>query len=58
MNQHTAMLAEGRLSLFEGEGENEGLARPAAEIEPLSFVLSPCRRGEADMARNIMFLRK
>jgi hypothetical protein len=56
MNQRS-ICAQGRLSLYEGEGEGEGegLARTSAEIEPLSFILSP-RRGEA-MAPNIVGLR-
>ena len=52
MNQRS-IRAQGHLSLYEGEGEGEGLARTSAEIEPLTFILSPCRRGEA-MARNIV----
>jgi hypothetical protein len=51
------MHAEGRLSLRKGEGEGEGSTRTVAEIEPLTFILSPCRRGEA-MASNIVGLRK
>ena len=39
MNQRS-IRAQGRLSLYEGEGEGEGLARTAAEIEPLTFILS------------------
>ena len=56
MNQRS-IRAEGRLSLYEGEEEGEGLARTSAEIEPLTFILSPCRRGET-MASNIVGLRK
>jgi hypothetical protein len=37
MNALIAML-EGRLSLFEGERERDGLFRTAAETEPLTFV--------------------
>ena len=54
MNQRS-IRAQGRLSLYEGEGE--GLARTSAEIEPLTFILSPCLWGEA-MAPNIVGLRK
>ena len=57
MKQHIAMLTEGRLSLFEGEGEGQGLSRTAAETEPLTFILSPCLWREA-MAPNIVGLRK
>jgi hypothetical protein len=56
MNQRS-IRAQGRLSLYEGEGEGEGLARTSAEIEPLTFILSPCLWGEA-MAPNIVGLRK
>jgi hypothetical protein len=56
MNQR-GIRAQGRLFLCEGEAEGEGLARTAVEIEPLTFILSPCRRGEA-MAPNIVGLRK
>ena len=56
MNQRR-IRAQGRFSLHEGEGEGERLARTSAEIEPLTFILSPCRRGEA-MAPNIVGLRK
>jgi hypothetical protein len=56
MNQRS-IRAKGRLSLYEGEGEGEGLARTSAEIEPLAFILSPCLWGEA-MAPNIVGLRK
>ena len=51
MNALIAML-EGRLSLFEGERERDGLFRTAAETEPLTFVLSPSkgeRREKASM---------
>jgi hypothetical protein len=54
MKQHIAMLTEGRLSLFEGEGEGEGLFRIPVEIEPLTFILSPSRRGEAATTPNIV----
>ena len=54
MNQR-GIRAQGRLALYEGKGE--GLARTSAEIEPLTFMLSPCRWGEA-MAPNIVGLRK
>ena len=54
MNQRS-IRAQGRLSLYEGEGEGEHLARTSAEIEPL--ILSPCLWGEA-MAPNIVGLRK
>jgi len=52
MNQRS-IRAQGRLSLYEGEG----LARTSAEIEPLTFILSPCLWGEA-MAPNIVGFRK
>ena len=52
MNQRS-IRAQGRFSLCEGEG----LARTAAEIEPLTFILTPCLWGEA-MAPNIVGLRK
>jgi hypothetical protein len=51
------MHAEGRLSLRKGEGEGEGSTRTPAEIEPLTFILSPCLWGEAT-APNIVGLRK
>ena len=54
MNQRS-IRAQGRFSPCEGEGE--GLARTAADIEPLTFILSPCLWGEA-MAPNIVGLRK
>jgi len=41
--------AEGRLSLRKGEGESRGLVGAGGEIERLTFVLSPCVRGEAGM---------
>ena len=41
------MQAQGRLSLRKGEGEGEGFAGLAV-IEPLTFILSPCGRGEAE----------
>jgi hypothetical protein len=56
MNQRSTR-AQGRLSLHEREGEREGLARTSAEIEPLTFILSPCLWGEA-MAPNLVGLRK
>jgi len=56
MNQRS-IRAQGRLSLYEGEGEGKGLARTSAEIELLIFILSPCLWGEA-MAPNIVGLRK
>ena len=49
MDQWVGMQAEGRLSLRKGEGEGEGLVGAGSEIEPLTFVLSPCVRGEAEM---------
>ena len=36
-----------RLSLHEGEGEDEGLFHKVLISEPLTFILSPCLRGEA-----------
>ncbi len=48
MDQWVGMQAEGRLSLRKGEGEGEGFVEPAAGIEPLTFILSPCPRGEAE----------
>ena len=56
MNQRS-IRAQGRLSLYEGEGEGEDLARTSAEIEPLTFILSPCIWGEAT-APNFVGLRK
>ena len=56
MNQRS-IRAQGRLSLYEGEGEGEDLAKPSGEIGPLTFILSPCVWGEA-MAPNIAGLRK
>ena len=56
MNQRS-IRAQGHLSLHEREGEGEGLARTSAEIEPRTFILSPCLWGEA-MAPNIVGLRK
>ncbi|PYK75747.1 MAG: hypothetical protein DME39_03325 [Verrucomicrobia bacterium] len=47
MDQWVGMQAEGRLSLRKGEGEGEGFCRAFAGIEPLTFILSPCARGEA-----------
>jgi hypothetical protein len=47
MDQRVAMQAHGRLSLPKGEGEGEGFAGPTRGIEPLTFILSPCPRGEA-----------
>ena len=44
------MHTEGRLSLCEGEGEDEGLAEVTARIEPLTFVLSLSRRREVEQA--------
>ncbi len=54
MNQRS-IRAQGRLSLYEGEGE--GVARTSAEIEPFTFILSPCLWGEA-MAPKVVGLRK
>jgi hypothetical protein len=47
MGQWIGIQAHGRLSLRKREGEGEGFAGPAA-IEPLTFILSPCARGEAE----------
>ena len=47
MRRPFATDADGRLSLTKGEGEGEGLVGPGSEIEPLTFILSPCPRGEA-----------
>jgi hypothetical protein len=52
MNQRS-IRAQGRLSLYEGEG----VGSTSAEIEPLTFILSPCLWGEA-MAPNIVGMRK
>ena len=49
MNQRIGTRADGRLSLRKGEGEGEGLVGTGSEIESLTFVLSPCVRGEAGM---------
>jgi hypothetical protein len=49
MRRPFATDADGRLSLCKGEGEGEGLVGAGTEIEPLTFVLSPCVRGEAGM---------
>jgi hypothetical protein len=49
MRRPFATDADGRLSLRKGEGEGEGLVGAGSEIEPLTFVLSPCVRGEAEM---------
>jgi len=54
MNQQS-IRAQGRLSLYEGAGEGEDLARTSAEIEALTFI--PCLWGEA-IAPNIAGLRK
>jgi hypothetical protein len=56
MNQRS-IRAQGRLSLYEGNGEGESLARTSAEIEPLIFILSSCIWGEAT-APNVVNLRK
>ena len=48
MDQWVGMQAEGRLSFREGEGEGEGFAGGATRIEPLTVILSPCARGEAE----------
>jgi hypothetical protein len=42
------MQTEGRLSFRKGEGEGEGFVEPFAGIEPLTVILSPCARGEAE----------
>jgi hypothetical protein len=44
MDEWTGMQAKGRLSLPKGEGEGEGFCRRDTEIEPLTFILSPCPR--------------
>jgi len=49
MRRPFATDADGRLSLCKGEGEDEGLVGAGTEIKPLTFVLSPCVRGEAGM---------
>ena len=49
MRRPFATDSDGRLSLRKGEGEGEGLVGTGSEIEPLTFVLSPCVRGEAGM---------
>ena len=56
MNQGSVR-AEGRLSLHEGEGVREGLAKAAGEIEALSFVLSPSG-GERREKGSMLLLRK
>ena len=56
MNQRIAMLREGRLSLFEGEGEGQGLSRTVAETEPLTFILSPSQ-GERREKAGILLLQ-
>ena len=56
MNQGS-IRAEGRLSLHEGEGVGEGLAKTAAEIEPLTFVLSPSK-GERREKASILLVEK
>ncbi len=48
MDQRIGMQAEGRLSLRKGEGEGKGFVGAATRIEPLTVVLSPCTRGEAE----------
>jgi hypothetical protein len=42
------MHQKGRLSLRKGEGRVRVLPGPLLEIEPLTFILSPCARGEAE----------
>jgi hypothetical protein len=49
MRRPFATDAEDRLYLRKGEGESRGLVGAGGEIEPLTFVLSPCARGEAGM---------
>jgi len=58
MNRRIAVPNEGHLSLIQGEGEGEGLFRTPSEVEPLTFILSPSRRGEAAMGSNIVVTRK
>ncbi len=48
MGQGIGMRADGRLSLSKGEGEGEGFNWRRSAIEPLTFVLSPSARGEAE----------
>lgn len=48
--------AEGHLSLREGEGKGEGLARTSAETEPLTFILSSSK-GERREESAILLLQ-
>jgi hypothetical protein len=46
---------EGRLSFCKGEGEGEGFvlrASASRDLEPLTFILSPCPRGETNPPRS------
>jgi hypothetical protein len=47
---HCAQLALGRLTLSKGEGEGEGSGAlwACARFKPLTSILSPCLRGEAE----------
>ena len=56
MNQGS-IRAEGRLSLHEGEGVGEGLAKTAAEIEPLTSS-SPLQKGRGVKKASMLLLRK
>ena len=49
----TSLMRIGRLALFKGEGEGEGLFRTTlyGHSKPLTSVLSPSRRGEAEKWR-------
>ena len=59
MRQRVGIDTDGRLSLRKGEGEGEGLTKSAARIDPLTFVLSPFRRGEARKQNDkVAMLRK
>ena len=49
MRRPFATDADGRLFLRKGEGEGEGLVGAGSEIEPVTFVLSHCARGEGEM---------
>ena len=58
MSQRIGGHADGRLYLRKGEAEGEGLSRIAVESEPLTFVLSPSRTGEATARCNDELFRR